>query len=48
MDKKEKRFRWDALAERVDNGMNILGAELGVWKGKMSEKLLDRLPNLNL
>lgn len=48
MEKKTKKFRWDAVAERVDNGMNILGAELGVWKGKMSEKLLGRLPNLKL
>ena len=48
MDKK-KRFRWNAVIDRVkDIEGPIIGAELGVWKGKMSYFLLSELPNLNL
>jgi len=46
---KIKKLRWDAIIERfkhVDG--NIYGAEVGVWRGKMSEQLLSRMPNLYL
>jgi hypothetical protein len=49
MDEKRKRFRWNALMDRFpDKDAKIVGAELGVWRGKMSEQLLKGMPNLHL
>jgi len=45
----KKRLRWNAVIDRVkDIDGEIIGAELGVWKGKMSYYLLSELPNLTL
>lgn len=40
--------RWDAIIERLHTDRPIIGAELGVWRGGLSEKLLRALPNLTL
>ena len=42
-----KRMRWDALADRLTDG-KLYGAEIGVWKGRMSAQLLRRFPLLTL
>jgi hypothetical protein len=34
------RKRWDAIEWRLDKGKKIVGAEIGIWKGRLSEKLL--------
>jgi hypothetical protein len=39
--------RWDAIIERFPEG-NIKGAEIGVYKAKMSQHLLNSIPNLEL
>lgn len=38
--------RWEDLIARVPQDRDIIGAEVGVWQGKMSECLLRGLPNL--
>ena len=43
-----KPRRWDEIARRMPTDRAILGAEVGVWQGKMSEQLLRLLPNLRL
>lgn len=43
-----KPRRWDEIARRMPLDRAILGAEVGVWQGKMSEQLLRLLPNLRL
>lgn len=49
IDMSGKRFRWHAIAEKMDlNQEKIIGAEIGIWKGKMSEKILEMIPNLQL
>lgn len=40
--------RWDALIDRLPRDRTMYGAEVGVWDGRMSEKLLAALPNLHL
>lgn len=49
MRKPEKLLRrWDAIARRLDLSQHIVGAEVGVWQGKMSEQLFQTIPNLFL
>lgn len=44
-----KKFRWTAIIERINPAQEkIVIAEIGIWKGKMSEKLLQLIPNLYL
>ena len=43
-----KRYRWDAIIDRVDKKNPIVIAEVGVWKGALSRKLLEALPNMTL
>lgn len=40
--------RYDAIIKRLPKDKNIIGAELGVWKGETSYQLLKALPKLNL
>ena len=40
--------RWDEIIERLPKDRPIIGAELGVWQGKLSRELLDGLPQLTL
>jgi len=39
---------WEALAERLPKGHYIVGAEVGVWQGRMSCALLMSMPELYL
>jgi hypothetical protein len=43
-----KRKRWDAVLERIPEGRPTLGAEVGVWRGILSRKLLAERPQLTL
>lgn len=43
-----KRYRWDAIKERMPQDKIIYGVEVGVWRGQMSRKLLEIMPNLKL
>lgn len=45
---KEKKMRWDAVLSRFKSDDKITGAEIGIWRGKMSEALLQRHNNLFL
>lgn len=36
-----RRYRWDAALDRLSNQKKIKIAEIGVWTGTMSKKLLD-------
>lgn len=40
--------RWDALIKRFSFSKKIIGAEIGVYKGKLSKHLLGALPQLEL
>jgi hypothetical protein len=40
--------RWDCIKKRMPENVPIKGAEIGVWKGQMSHKLLTIMPNLQL
>jgi hypothetical protein len=40
--------RWDAVIKRLPRDQPIIGAEIGIYKGDMSEALLSRMPNLTL
>lgn len=40
--------RWEEIVKRVPADRNIVGAELGIWRGKMSEQLFNCLPCLTL
>lgn len=40
--------RWDAIIERLPKDRPLLGAEIGVWTGKTSRRLLASLPMLTL
>lgn len=40
--------RWDAILRRLPMGQKIVGAEIGVWRGGLSEILLSRRPRLFL
>lgn len=48
MKNEAKKMRWDAVLSRVKNDERIVGAEVGVWRGKMSEALLQRHKHLYL
>lgn len=48
MTKKILKRRWDTLKKRLPQKDKIIGLELGIWEGKMSEKLLQQNPNLFL
>jgi hypothetical protein len=41
-------MRWDAILDRVPVYESSVGVEVGVWEGKMSEKLLAARPRLKL
>ena len=40
--------RWDCVIKRLPKKSKIIGAEIGVFKGKMSYQMLKRLPGLTL
>ena len=40
--------RWETISKRFDGKKNIIGAEVGVFKGKMSINLLESMPELKL
>lgn len=40
--------RWDAIIKRCPKDRPIIGAEIGVYKGKNARNLLNLLPNLTL
>ena len=40
--------RWDEIIERLPKDRIVIGAELGVWQGKLSCELLKALPMLAL
>ena len=40
--------RWEAIIKRFSEDRKIVGAEIGVFKGKNSKQLLDALPFLEL
>lgn len=40
--------RWNAIIERFGKNDKLIGAEIGVWMGKTSQKLLEHFPNLFL
>jgi predicted O-methyltransferase YrrM len=42
------KFRWDAALDRLPEDKKVHVAEIGVWSGKMSEKLLEGHPCLRL
>jgi len=44
----KKTMRWNAIARRFDKSKDIVGVEVGVWKGSCSERLLSLLPKLTL
>lgn len=43
-----KRKRWDAVLDRIATDRPVLGAEIGVWRGILSRKLLAERPELTL
>jgi len=44
---KIKKYRWDAIKERMPAG-EIVGVEVGVWRGQMSARMLKEMPGLYL
>ena len=40
--------RWDAIARRLPAGTPLVGAEVGVWTGKLCSRLLASFPLLRL
>ncbi len=40
--------RVEEICKRLPKNVPIIGAEIGVWKGRTSESLLENLPNLTL
>lgn len=44
----QKKYRWDCIISRVPSDVPIIGAEIGVWRGKNAERLLAFLPRLTL
>jgi hypothetical protein len=48
IDMTEKRYRWDAIIDRVDKDNPIRIAEIGVWRGGLSGYLLKNLPLMTL
>ena len=43
-----KRYRWDAIIDRIDDTKPSTIAEIGVWKGQLSRRLLEALPLMTL
>ena len=43
-----KGKRWDAILRRLPEGKELIGAEIGVWQGKTSCRLLQARPKLIL
>ncbi len=43
-----KKYRWDAIIDRVDKNKEITIVEIGVWRGGLSKKLLEALPKMFL
>lgn len=43
-----KRFRWDCIYDRIKDIENPVGAEIGVFQGKLSSNLLDLHKGLKL
>jgi len=41
-----KRKRWDVLVDLLKNRSHYVGAEIGVWKGSTTRKILDGLPGI--
>ena len=39
-------MRWDAIIKRLDKNAPLIGAEVGVWEGLNSLKLLEAMPNI--
>ncbi len=48
--KRSKKFprRWDVVAKRFPKDARVSGVEVGVWEGKMSGKMLEKMPGLVL
>lgn len=46
--RKDKRMRWHAIVDRVGTNGKLVGAEIGVWQGNLSRKLLEMIPGLTL
>lgn len=44
----QKKYRWDCIMSRVPIDVPIIGAEIGVWRGKNAAMLLSYLPKLTL
>jgi len=45
---KKPRKRWDAIIDRMPKDRPITGAEVGVWNGKTTCRILPALPRLSL
>ena len=43
-----KPHRWDAILSRLPADRSLVGAEVGVWQGRLSERLLAARPRLRL
>ena len=43
-----KKARWDVIADKLPKDRPIVGAEIGVYRGKLAYNLLQLLPNLTL
>jgi len=48
MSEEKKRYRWDSIIDRFDKNATLKGAEIGVFKGRLSRQLLSAMPNLTL
>lgn len=44
----EKKYRWDAIKARMTPNKSLYGVEVGVWRGQMSARLLEAMPELYL
>lgn len=44
----DRRKRWDVILDRLPQGIEIVGAEVGVWNGKTTSRLLPARPLLRL
>jgi hypothetical protein len=41
-------YKWQNIRRRIGNVENPIGAEVGVWRGDLSIRLLDNIPGLTL
>jgi len=46
--KSEKLKRWNVILEKLKHNKNVVGVEIGVWKGFLSRKLLKKNKELFL